>query len=161
MLVSNTGIFFPLTVRNNQMQDIYIDANVWNFVFDNNIDLLFELPENEFRLLQTREAEFENNAIPEDKIELKAFIKKEIKRCGIQTIFIFGFNDNAIPENERRFGGLEENSVWITSEEKKFRNQQKQELGKLRKSKLFKNEADIAIASKSFESIVLLSLIHI
>lgn len=136
------------------MQNIY--ANVWNYVFDNNIDLIAELPVNEFCLRQTREAEFENNAIKENKQCLKNFIKNQIERCKVQTISILGFNDKTLPESERRFGGFGSNSVWLVSKEKDFRTQHKRKLGNVKAStKLLKNEADIAIAGKSFDSIVL------
>ena len=131
------------------MQDIYLDANVWNLVFDNKIDLIYEFPKSKFRLLQTREAEFENNAIPEDKSDLKEFIQKEIERCKVQTIRIFGFEDSSTPDNERRFGGFEKSSVWITSKEKGFRDEQKEKIGKLKKSKLYNNEACLLYTSPS------------
>jgi hypothetical protein len=38
---------------------IYIDNNVWDFLFERGIDLSVELPRNGYCLFLTREAEFE------------------------------------------------------------------------------------------------------
>jgi hypothetical protein len=52
--------------------NVYIDNNVWNFLFDRELDLAIELPRDEYRLFLTREAEFEIPPIPAEKAELKA-----------------------------------------------------------------------------------------
>jgi hypothetical protein len=47
--------------------DVYIDHNVWDFLFARRIDLAVELPDDEFSLHLTREAEFEIPPTPSDK----------------------------------------------------------------------------------------------
>ena len=76
---------------------VYVDNNVWDFLFERRIDLAVELPRDEFCLCLTREAEFEIPPIPPEKAELKAFIEATIAKCGIQTDTYFGFNDSSLP----------------------------------------------------------------
>ncbi|MBX2834507.1 MAG: hypothetical protein KTR28_06010 [Micavibrio sp.] len=59
--------------------DVFLDNNVWNFLFANNIDLSNELPSDEFKICITREVEFETQAIPDKKAELRKYIKNAIK----------------------------------------------------------------------------------
>lgn len=64
---------------------IYIDNNVWDLLFEKEIDLSVELPSDEFCLCLTREAEFEIPPIPEEKAALKKFIYDTIEKCSIET----------------------------------------------------------------------------
>jgi hypothetical protein len=61
---------------------VFIDGNVWNFLFDRRLDLAAELPAAEWGIMHTREAEFE---IPVGKPELDAFITATMERCNVQT----------------------------------------------------------------------------
>jgi hypothetical protein len=81
--------------------DVYIDLNVWHFLYQKHLHLERELPGDEFRLCLTREAEFEIACAPSD---LKAFIEAAIKRCGIRTKPLFGFADPNLPAEEQRVG---------------------------------------------------------
>ncbi|MGC9953639.1 MAG: hypothetical protein ABSD21_05115 [Rhizomicrobium sp.] len=135
---------------------IYIDNNVWDFLFARQLDLKVELPPDEFCICITREAEFEIPSIPDDKAELKAFIEATIARCGIQTDSFFGFYDDRLPQNEQRVGGFDEGR-WASPAELAFMNQQSTPLTprKKLKTKLYKDEADISLAARSFRSVVL------
>jgi hypothetical protein len=101
---------------------IYIDNNVWDFLFERGIDLSVELPRNEYCLFLTREAEFE--IPPIQKRALKAFIEKSIKDCCIETRSLFGFCDHNHPPDEERVGGSDE-GYWASTEELAFIEQQK------------------------------------
>lgn len=136
------------------MLEIYIDGNIWNFLYDNNIDLLHEFPCIEFRLLQTKEAEIEILAIPADKEELKLFALGEIKRCSIKTISLFGFDSEDTPENLRRYSGFED-AIWASPEINEFRDIEKPNRNITKGSGLFHQEGDISVASRSFKSVVL------
>jgi hypothetical protein len=46
---------------------VYIDNNVWDFLFERNLDLSVELPSADFCLCLTSEAEFEIPPIPREK----------------------------------------------------------------------------------------------
>jgi hypothetical protein len=83
------------------MINVYIDNNIWDFLFERRIDLCVELSGDEFCLLLTHEAEFEFPLIPKKK----AFIESTIARCGIRTDRYFGFHDDSLPLSEQRIGG--------------------------------------------------------
>lgn len=135
---------------------VYIDNNVWDFLFKRQIDLSVELPRDEFCLCLTREAEFEIPPIPLEKAELKAFIEATIAKCGIQTDSFFGFNDDSLPPDEQRYGGWDVGR-WITPEEMAFITQQRTALkdSKKRLTKLYPGEADISLAARSLHSVIL------
>jgi len=135
---------------------VYIDNNIWNFLFDRRLDLAAELPRYEYSLFITREAEFEIPPIPEEKAELKAFIEKTIKDCEIRTHSFFGLFDPDHPADEQRVGGLDVGYL-ASNEEWTFIVQQKTRLSENKKpaTRLYKNEADISLAARSFHSVVL------
>lgn len=129
---------------------VFIDGNVWNFLFDRNLDLSVELPSDEFILCHTREAEFE---IPVGKPELDKFIEATINRCNIKTDSYFGFSDETRPPSEQRFGGFDVGR-FATPEEIDFISRHRASQIE-RPTKLQKNEADIALAARSLHSVVL------
>jgi hypothetical protein len=132
---------------------VYIDHNVWDFLFKRRIDLAVALPRDEFCLCVTREAEFE---IPPTPPEKKAFIEATIAKCSIQTDTFFGFNDNSLPSDEQRIGGFNVGR-WASPEEIAFIASQRTALKakKKRPTKLHPGEADISLAARSFHSVVL------
>jgi len=135
---------------------VYIDNNVWNFLFDRQLVLAAELPSDEFCVCITREAEFEIPAIPPDKAELKTFIQSTIAQCEVRTDRLFGFNDASLPADEQRVGGFGIGR-WASQHEIAFIRQQRTPLRNdpKRSTKLYKDEADIALAARSFEAVVL------
>jgi hypothetical protein len=82
---------------------VFIDGNVWNFLFERGLDLAVELPAAEWGIMHTREAEFE---IPVGKLGLDTFIFATMERCNIQTDSLFGWADPTKPPTEQRFGGF-------------------------------------------------------
>lgn len=135
---------------------VYIDNNVWDFLFERQLDLAAELPRDEFCVFITREAEFEIPPIPAHKAELKAFIQSTIVQCEIRTNRLFGFGDASVPEDEQRVGGFGI-GWWARKQELAFIRQQRtppRDAPK-RPTKLYKNEADISLAARSFEAVVL------
>lgn len=135
---------------------VYIDNNVWDFLFARKIDLSAELPNSEFCLCMTREAEFEIPPIPEEKADLKKFIENTIQKCVIEPHSYFGFYDPSHSAEEQRVGGFNEGE-WASAEEVAFMEQQKTRLGAVKKqsTKLYKNEADISIAARAAHSVVI------
>jgi hypothetical protein len=133
---------------------VYIDNNVWDFLFSRNLDLSIELPREDFCVCLTREAEFEIPPIPSEA--LKAFIDVTINKCVIRTDSFFGFNDETLPQSEQRVAGFDVGR-WAAPDEIAFISQQRAQLrpSKKRKSKLYKDEADISLAARSFHSVVL------
>lgn len=133
--------------------NVYIDNNVWDFLFERQLDLAVELPREEWRLCITRETEFEVSSIPSKK--LKDFIASTVAKCGIRTDAFFGFNDDGLPPDEQRVGGWDIGQ-WASPEEVAFAAQQKTALKtKKRPTKLHQGEADISLAARSLHSVVL------
>ena len=144
---------------------VYIDNNVWDLLFELKIDLSTELPDDEFRLCLTREAEFEIPPIPDEKIELKKFIIDSIERARVKTVPFFGFYDENLPASEPRFAGFDKGVFAEESQAKFIKHQcdkkkdeeEKNKGGKDKKrpTGLFKDEADIAIASRSLIDVII------
>src|SRR5215212_8274696 len=98
---------------------VYIDNNVWDFLFQRGIGLAKALPKEEFCVCITREAEFEIPPIPDHKADLKAFIQDTIDRCTIKKDGLFGFYDASLPADEQRVGGFHVGR-WAQPEELAF-----------------------------------------
>jgi hypothetical protein len=135
---------------------IYLDHNVWHFLFARNLDLAIELPPSEFSLCITREAEFEIAAIPPDQTPLKCFIEATITRCRIPTDTLFGFYDPSLPPEEQRYGGWGVGR-WMGADEAALREtiQTTAPSRKPRPTKLYRHEADLAVGTRSAHSVVL------
>jgi hypothetical protein len=133
--------------------DIYIDHNVWDLIIEKQIDLGQEFPKEQFALHKTREAEFEIPPTPENK---RAKIEATIARDDIDTICYFGLDEPQHISSEQRVGGFDVGTI-ASIEELNFINLQRSKLGKSKKPKtgLYKNEADISLAARSFHSVVL------
>lgn len=133
--------------------DIYIDHNVWDFLFDRQLDLATELPAEEFALHLTREAEFEILPTPDNK---RLYILDNIEKCNIDTRPYFGFFDDRHSLADQRVGGLDIGYL-ASREEIEFIQSQQSRLGtnKKEKTRLFKNEADISLAARSLHAVVL------
>ncbi|HDS0929341.1 TPA: hypothetical protein QDZ23_004034 [Pseudomonas putida] len=137
------------------MISIYIDGNVWNLLFDNGIDLVAELPPDRFCLCMTQEAQFEIPPIPAEKAELKAFIVATVAKA-VKTVPLFGFYNEEFPEDQQRYAGFDQ-GYFASDAELAFIEQQRTTIGATlkKKSKLYPNEADVSLASRSFDAYVL------
>lgn len=134
---------------------VYIDHNVWHFLYARGLRLAQELPHPDFCIAVTREAGFEIAPTPEP---IRSFIEKTLSECVMEDN-IFGFYDESLPPHLQRVAGLDEGR-FATADELAFMAQQKTLLRpsqqKLNpKTNLYGNEADIAIAARAFHSIVL------
>lgn len=140
--------------------ELFIDNNVWDIFFDNEIDLSKELPNSDFNLLITREAEFEIQPMPKEK---KLFVQKAITQVNIVTDRILGFSDKNFPQDEQRIGGFGDKfnlsingGRFIREVELQTIKEENHLIGtKNLKTHLYKHEADIAIAARANHSFVL------
>ena len=136
---------------------VTLDNNVWNFLFDRNVDLASELSSDAFALFITREVEIETMAIPvnESKVALSDYITRAIAQCDIKTTYVFGFATSGT--GPQRVGGWGQ-GTWQSRTEREFYAaiRGKYLLGRREKgSKLTDNEGDAAVAAQSFFSIAL------
>jgi hypothetical protein len=139
------------TKRGDGLIAVTLDNNVWDFLFEREIDLAAELPSDEFVIFITREVEIESMAIPdtEAKTMIKKYIARTKARCGIKTTAVFGFaTDGPGPQ---RVGGFDQ-GTWQSQTEREFYDAIRQQylLGRReRNSQLTQNEADAAVAAQS------------
>jgi hypothetical protein len=148
---------WPYTKRADGRIAITLDNNVWNFLYDRNVDLALELPCDTFAIFITREVEIEILAIPAtiSKSALKDFVARTITNCDITTRWVFGFDAGG--PGPQRYGGFDQ-GVWQAQTEGEFyeaiRKQYLTNRG-MKKSLLNGNEGDAAVAAQSFSSIAL------
>jgi hypothetical protein len=145
------------TKRSDGKIAITLDNNVWNFLFDRNIDLAAELPPECFAIFITREVEIEKDAIPEKEttIALKRYIMRTIASADIRTTSVFGFAHEG--PGPQRHGGFDV-GVWQSPTETEFYAAIRDRflIGKSqRNSQLSDNEGDAAVAAQSFSSLAI------
>lgn len=138
---------------------VFIDNNIWDWLFKHELDLSAELPTSEFALGITSEAEFEIRAIEERKPELWARIKQAQRDAGVVTDTLFGFEDPQFEVEDQRVGGWE-SGRWISDEEQALlaslhKRRPVAQGEPKRTTRLFRNEADLSLASRSCHSVVL------
>jgi len=138
---------------------VYIDNNAWDLFFNAKIDLEKELPDNEFRLYMTREAEFE---IPGMPIEKREYVESFIGTGGIKTDSYFGFYDDSLSPDEQRVGGFGDlfnpdvGGRFMTLEEYQFISTESNPVSlQKRPTGLYKNEADVSLAARALHTAVL------
>ena len=138
---------------------LFFDNNAWDILYDAQIDLLKELPDNEFSLCITREAEFEIPLMPSEKRE---YVENVINKGKIRTDRYFGFYDESLPPDEQRIGGfgsINDPSVggrFIGKEESTLIANEANIVGPTKRpTGLLKNEADVSLAARSLHSVVL------
>jgi hypothetical protein len=131
---------------------VYLDNCVWDYLYNNGIDLEKELPSDEFSISITREGEIELKPIPSPK---KEFIEKEIERLNVRTDTYFGFGNANSGGDLPRCGGF--GSRFISDEERRFllANRSSVNPQSKRGSGLYHNEGDLALATRATRSIVL------
>ena len=140
-----------------QKINLFIDNNAWDIFFDQKIDLLEELPENEFSLHITPEVEIEIQQMPSEKLE---FVNNILKGYKIDTDRYFGVSDLNEPSSSLRtggFGSLTDPSVggrFISNPESEFIKNEPPKKS-LRPTGLRKDEADTYLAARSLHSVVL------
>jgi len=146
---------------------VTIDCCAWNYLFEQQLDLAIELPKGHFTLMMPREVEIEIDAIPDigkdgnDKRALKTYIANSIASNQIQTTSVFGFasveSDGSLSPTQV-YGGFDQ-GTFQSDKDRHFyaTNEIKKQLSgkKPRPTRLAANQADAAIAVRSFDSIVL------
>jgi hypothetical protein len=137
--------------------DIFIDNNVWDILWNQNVDLEVELPCEEFNLKMTREAEFEIPKMPDEK---RNYVEKYIAKKIIKTDLSFGFYDESISSEDQRNGGFgdifdpEVGGTFLASDQEQLIKSEIIGPSK-RPTGLLKNEADVSLAAISLHSFVI------
>jgi hypothetical protein len=145
---------------------VTIDSCAWNYLFEKGFDLSKELPNDRFTLTIVREVEIEIEKIPDkgkdgsNKQPLKDYIANSIASNHVRTTSIFGFAthepDGSLsktqvygPFGQGTFQSEDDRDFYASPEIKKLLRKP------IRPSGLCENQADAAVAVRSFNSIVL------
>lgn len=138
------------------MEYLYIDSNVFNFVFDNGINLRDEFPADLYELRIIGEQDLENRAIPLGKQNLKEFIYQAIESYPIKIDRLFGFYDDRHPAPEQRVGGYGVGRYACITETAFISSERKEQSDKKR-SGLYKDEADISLGARAMGGGIVIS----
>lgn len=135
------------------MKYVYIDSNIFNFIYENEIDLSKEFPADQFELRIVGEQDLEKRAIPEGKQWLKDFIEKSIASWGIKTDRLFGFHDPRHSDEDQRVGGFGDlmggGGRYASLEEVEFIDEQRKDGELKKKSGLYPDETDISLGARA------------
>ncbi|WP_159240181.1 hypothetical protein [Pseudofrancisella aestuarii] len=138
------------------MIKIFLDNNVFDFLFEKNIDISKEFPIDKFIICIPREIKFESEHI---KLQEKNdFVRQLIDKEIVQIHTYFGYYDDRHFEDKQRIGGYDEGE-YMCVEEGIFLNELVvsflDESSKHIKHNLYKQEGDIALAVRSVMNIVI------
>jgi len=140
------------------MIDVYLDNNIFDFLYETQIDIVEEFPKDLFRLCITKQIKFETEPIQD--IEKQQFIQKLIEK-DIKMVSFFIFYDPSHSLDKQRGGGWDDDDAgWDTNveENEAYREElNKKFLKEIKNPKhdLYKEEADIDLAVRSIKNIVL------
>jgi len=132
---------------------VYVDNNVWDYLFANNIDLARELPPNEFSICLTREGEIEILPMPDEK---RDFANRMIAERNIVVDTYFGFAEANCDVGDSRVAGFD-HGRFVSPEEIEFSDDQKSRIKPTDRprQRLLKNEGDVALGARSMHWVVL------
>jgi len=136
------------------MIDIYLDNNVFDFLYEKQIDIVKEFSKDRFCLHITKEIKFETEPILD--ITKQQFIQSLIDK-DIKITSFFGFFDDRHSSEKQRAGGFNI-GVFSNKENESYRKELNEKfLKEIKNPKhdLYKEEADIDLAVRSISNIVL------
>ncbi len=130
---------------------VFIDNNLWDYFAKHNIDLEEYFPKADFQLCVTKHCRYEVLQMPERCEAIKNYAKRAIGSF-VEEDSYFGYLDSSIPDEYQRMSGYGVGR-YISSEEQELRKNLVERFATQSKRKqnqiLFKQEADIEIASRS------------
>lgn len=138
---------------------VYIDHNIWDFLYDHKLKIADYFPETEFTLAIAKHGRFELDQMPDDGERglKKAFILDSLVSA-VQEVHTFGFHDpRHSPEHQRSSGfGLGEFTCVSINQERKRLHGIYGGKGKRKPSMILeRQEADIELGALSMEHYVL------
>jgi hypothetical protein len=143
---------WPYTKHATGLISVTLDNNVWDFLYQSEVNLKNVFPRERFALFITREVEIETEAIPPTKLGLREYIARSTEDANIQTAWTFGFDTGESPIRRGTLG----QSTFQSQLESDIRKELLQFIHATPKgSGLHRNEGDISVALASFFSIVL------
>ena len=141
------------------MKRIYLDNNVWDFAYQNDIDLMAYFPPHKFSLAISKHGRFEINQMTNRPytVGLKKYIFS-LLGSDVEEVHTFGFKDSRYSDDEQRSSGF-----GVGGFSSAFENNERERLNALfggqgkRKEGLIlnKQEADIELGALSVHHYVL------
>ncbi len=137
---------------------VFLDNNMWNYLADNKIDLLYYFPRNSYELFITTHGKYEIlQLVKEDKQYVKEFALEALKSI-VREDAVFGFYSELFPKEYQRSSGFDVGR-WFDKSESLVKSELTSKYGTSEKRKesqiLFKEEADIELAVRSKNSPVI------
>lgn len=145
--------------KESVMISIYIDNNVWDFLFKNGLNLRDYFPAEKYRILISKHGRFEITQMPDapDRVQLKNYIFSVLAK-DVEEQHTFGFFNPTHSESEQRNAGFGMGAFTSVSENEE-RARLKAQYGTTQKRKetliLYKQEADIELGALSLTNFVL------
>jgi len=87
--------------------NVFIDNNVWNYFFENQIQIDLYFPKEEFKLFITQQGEYEVEQMPDSCAGLKKYVKDCLK-IYVTVERIFGFYNPSLPADQQRVAGFDQ-----------------------------------------------------
>ena len=133
------------------MKTVYIDSNIWNDLFNEQINIRDIFPIDNFDIHINRYLELEIEQTPESKKELNAFIAESLENWHVKSNIDCGFYNSALsPEHQRnKFIGGTPPSIHTVEFKKKIQERYPQKTKRRGQNILFPNEADLSLAGIS------------
>jgi hypothetical protein len=145
---------------------VFIDSCAWDYLYDNRVNLDYELSSDKYQICQTKEILIEINAMPDfrkdgfDNREKKVYINKYLHR--VHNVCVFGFrtmDSNGEPAKAQVYGGFGQGTFQSADAREYYSSKdvKRYVFGKKRKdgTGLGDNQADASLAEKSRNAIVL------
>ncbi len=111
----------------------------------------------EYKLCITKHGEFEIQQMPSSCDDLKEYVRKYLEQY-VKIDSIFGFYNPELPKDEQRYSGFGEGRFISDDESREYKDLSKK-YGTSKKRKetqiLFKQEADVALAIRAKNNVVL------
>lgn len=141
------------------MISIYIDNNIWDYLFKSGLNLRDYFPADKYRILISKLGRFEITQIPDspDRVKLKEYIYSVLSE-DVEEQHTFGFYNSVHSASEQRNSGFGIGGFTSAREnEERARLQELYGTTQKRKEKLilYKQEADIELGALSISNFVL------
>lgn len=145
---------------------VYIDSCAWDFFFAKAVDLAVELPHPEFKLFIVNETAIELQAIPDvgkdgkSNLALKQYIASSLDRANVGVQAVFGFltvEPDGSPSPVQVYAGFDHGIFAEEIDNQRYAQVLERYVVHRRKrlsSPLSQNQADAAVALRSFDAVV-------
>ncbi len=137
--------------------NIFFDNNVWDYLYSKYVDIATYFPKSKYSLYITTHGKYEILQMPLRCNGLRGYVEKALISL-VREDAIFGYYNDFFPVEQQRLSGYDVGR-YISSSELLLKRELFKKYGSTEKRKnsqiLFKQEADIELASRSIEHTIL------